>query len=521
MTATLLPSDLGLPDKFKTWRPGQWSNIETAVATDKRFIAMSMPTGGGKSVACVASAILEASRAIYLTSTKGLQTQLKDDFSSCGMFDMRGRQNYHCVKGSISCAEGRILECRDSSCPYQSDRSEFLTGQLTSTNYAYYLSSIIHSEGVGEAGILIMDEAHNAIQELSSAIEIRLEHNKSNHIYQHLESTPPFGKGMAEWRTWATWLLPKAQRMLKDMKTGGNYKWLSVLDSFVLTISRIAAVSDEWILDESNSSETLISPLWPTEYADRYLFQSIPRVILASATLVPKTLSLLNIKQEDSIFLSQDHTFDPNRCPFYLMQAGFIDYKMTPSTWAQAMGCMDTIIGRRLDRKGIIHTTSYANQEKVLRDSDYKDIMIAPRKASEFQASVQEFRAAEPPRILVSPSATTGYDFPYSECEFQILLKVPFLDARSPVMKARQESDKEYTPYLTAQTLVQTCGRPMRAPDDRCENFILDRHASRFLGKPEKGGYRHLVPSWFMRQVRYPDGQPQPPPPLSETRKAT
>lgn len=519
MTATLLPSDLGLPDKFKTWRPGQWQNIDTAVATDKRFIAMSTPTGGGKSVACVASAILEASRAIYLTSTKGLQTQLKDDFSSCGMFDMRGRQNYHCVKGSISCAEGRILECRDSSCPYQGDRSEFLTSKLTSTNYAYYLSSVIHSEGVGDAGILIMDEAHNAIQELCNAIEIRLEHNRANHIYQNLDSFPPFGKGMAEWRTWAAWLLPKAQRMLKDTKASGQYKWLSVLDNFVLIISRISAVSDEWILDESNSSETLISPLWPTEYADRYLFQSTPRVILASATLVPKTLSLLGIKQENSIFLSQDHTFDPNRCPFYLMGPCRVDSKMTPSCWAQVMGVMDTIIGRRQDRKGIIHTTSYANQEKVLRDSDYRDIMIAPRKASEFQAAVEEFRAADSPRILISPAATTGYDFPGSQCEYQILLKVPFLDTRSPVMKARQEADKEYTPYLTAQTLVQTCGRAMRGPMDRVENFCLDQHANWFLNKPEKGGYRHLVPQWFLRQVRWPDGQPQPPPPLSETRK--
>jgi len=469
MTASILPADLGLPAKFKTWRPGQWQNIETTLNTDKRFIAASTPTGGGKSLYAVASAILEAKRAVYLTSTKGLQEQLKDDFSSCGMFDMRGRQNYRCVKGSISCAEGRILECRDSSCPYQVDRSQFLDSKLTSTNYAYYLSSVIHSEGVGDTGMLIMDEAHASIQELCNAIEIRLEHNKSNHIYQNLNSVPPFGKGISEWRTWAAWLLPKAQRMLKDVKSGGQYKWLSVLDNFVLTVARIAAVSDEWILDESNSSETLISPLWPTEYADRYLFQSIPRIILASATLVPKTLSLLGIKEEDSIFLSQDHTFDPNRCPLYLFGPVRVDSKTTPAGWAEVFGRMDSLISKRLDRKGIIHTTSYANQEKVLHASDYRDIMIAPRKASEFQAAIEEFRAADPPRILVSPSATTGYDFPFDQCEFQILLKVPFLDTRSPVMNARQKADKEYFPYLTAQTLVQTVGRAMRAPDDRCE----------------------------------------------------
>jgi Rad3-related DNA helicase len=76
-------------------------------------------------------------------------------------------------------------------------------------------------------------------------------------------------------------------------------------------------------------------------------------------------------------------------------------------------------------------------------------------------------------------------------------------------MKARDEADPEYLPYLTAQTLTQTCGRAMRAPDDQCENFILDQHANWFIKK-----HRDLFPPWFMRQVRYPNGLPAPPPPL-------
>ena len=159
MTSSIItPSDLGLPAKFHTWRPGQWASIETTLETDKRFIAVSTPTGGGKSVYAVASAILEAKRATYLTSSKGLQSQLHDDFSECGMIDMRGRQNYQCIKGNISCSEGRILECRDGGCPYNASRNDFLNADLASTNYAYYFSSVMHSEGVGDCGMLILDE---------------------------------------------------------------------------------------------------------------------------------------------------------------------------------------------------------------------------------------------------------------------------------------------------------------------------------------------------------------------------
>jgi len=519
ISTTITPSDLGLPAKFHTWRPGQWASIETGLETDKRFIALSTPTGGGKSVTCVSSAILEGKRAIYLTSSKGLQTQLSNDFRECGLIDMRGRQNYQCIKGGISCAEGRILECRDAGCPYNASRNEFINSDLASTNYAYYLSSVIHSEGVGDCGMLILDEAHAAVQELCNAIEIRLDHNKSNYVYNQLDSRPPHGEKISAWRTWAKFLLPKAQKYLKDMKQSGPNKQLSQVDQFVLTVSRISNVSEDWILDESNDHETLISPLWPTAYASTYLFRDIPRIILASATLVPKTLSLLGIEEKDSVFLSQDHTFSPDRCPLYLFGACRVDYKMSSGQWQETVGRIDTIIGKRLDRKGIIHTTSYAYQDRIMKDSEHSDIMICPKSAREIQAAIEEFRDSPAPRILVSPSITTGYDFAYSECEYQILLKVPFIDSRSPVMKARSEADKEYLPYLVAQTLVQTCGRPMRAPDDRCENFLMDQHANWFLNKPEKGGYRHLVPGWFTRQIHWnPPGQPQPPPPLSAGR---
>lgn len=518
MSVTITPSDLGLPTKFKSWRPGQWGAIETTLATDKRFIAMSTPTGGGKSLACVASALLEAKRAIYLNSTKGLQDQLTRDFAECGLVDMRGRQNYQCVKGNISCGDGRILECRDAGCSYNASRQEFLDSDLASTNYAYYFSSIMHSEGVGDCGMLIMDEAHAAVQELCNAIEIRIDHNKSNHIYNETGSRPPYGEKIVAWRTWAKFLLPKAQAYLKDLKSKGPSKSLSYADQFLMTISRISAVSEDWILDESNDVETLISPLWPTAFASTYLFRDIPRIILASATLVPKTLSLLGIEEKDSIFLSQDHTFSPDRCPLYLFGACRVDRNMSAGQWQETMGRMDTLISNRLDRKGIIHTTSYDYQARIMRDSEHSHLMICPRNARETQQAIEDFRESSAPRILVSPSITTGYDFPYSECEYQILLKIPFIDSRSPVMKARSESDPEYLPYLVAQTLVQTCGRPMRAPDDRCENFLMDQHAEWFLGKG-KNNKRHLVPSWFVRQIRYPNGQPQPPPPLSMGRQ--
>lgn len=515
MTSSLItPTDLGLPPKFQSWRPGQWECIETATATDKRFIGLCLPTGSGKSVVATTTALMTGGRCLYNTATKSLQDQLAHDGFS-NLSDMRGRQNYECIKSSeaghrMTCNEGRILECRTAGCAYQAHRQEFLQSSLALTNYSYTLSTMIRSDGVGPVDVLICDEAHQLVQEISSAVEIRLDHKKFGFIYNNLDSFPPYGKELAHWRTWAKFTLPKAQKYLKAVKESSNHRNLALIDAAAFAIENTANVSESWILDQSQPNETVISPLWPTEYTEKYLFRGIKKILLVSATLVPKTFSLLGIPEQDSLFLSQDHTFDANRCPVILFGPCRVDYKMDSGQWQEVVGRMDTLIDRRLDRKGLIHPTSYTRQQDILRLTRHRSIMIAPMNAGELKDAIAEFKRAQAPCILISPAITTGYDFPFSEAEYQVIIKVPFIDARSPVMKARQEADPEYLTYLTAQTLTQTCGRIMRHPEDRGETIILDAHANWFLKK-----HREFFPPWFMRQVRYANGLPTPPPPLS------
>ena len=38
--------------------------------------------------------------------------------------------------------------------------------------------------------------------------------------------------------------------------------------------------------------------------------------------------------------------------------------------------------------------------------------------------------------VLVSPSVSTGYDFPGRECEWQFICKVPFPDGRAKIQQA-------------------------------------------------------------------------------------
>jgi Rad3-related DNA helicase len=80
------PVDLGFSEKFQSWRDDQLRAIDKVLGSTKRFVALTMPTGAGKSLTYFAAAMLQkdVKRALFLTATKGLQDQNTRDFSELG-----------------------------------------------------------------------------------------------------------------------------------------------------------------------------------------------------------------------------------------------------------------------------------------------------------------------------------------------------------------------------------------------------------------------------------------------------
>jgi len=69
---------------------------------------------------------------------------------------------------------------------------------------------------------------------------------------------------------------------------------------------------------------------------------------------------------------------------------------------------------------------------------------------------VEQFKKMPSPAVLVSPSVTTGYDFPAElyNINYIIVGKLPYPDSKDPVTQARQEEDKSWSSFLAMETLV-------------------------------------------------------------------
>ncbi len=526
------PAMIGLPAKFTHWRPGQDRAILAAVDSKKRFIVQNAPTGFGKTIAYMAQALLSGARTAVLTASKGLQSQLLHDFAECGLVDVRGQNNYKCRAlqpggdhysyaiaapsencDSGPCHAGAFCSLRKGGCHYFDAVAVARNSRLVVTNYTYWIAQHRYSEGLGAFDLLVMDEAHDAPDELAQSMEVEI---SEFDVQTLLGITLPHGEDPLRWKEWGTGAASVAARRWDALDAGIKQGSSShtvlreahTLKNLLKRLQVIAQMEGGWLVERRPKSAR-IAPIWPAPYAERYLFLNTPKIVFVSATVKEKTLELLGVKPGEFEFHEYPSTFPVARRPVIPVPSVRCNHnwsEIEQRTWVRRI---DQIISKRLDRKGIVHTTSYDRRNLVLTYSEHRAIMLF-NDGTNTRTTVEKFRNAAPPCVLVSPSLTTGWDLPFEECEYSIIGKIPFPDTRSPITKARTEQDADYGPYLAVQVIVQASGRGMRSVDDQCEIFILDENWRWFWPK-----YKKFAPNWFAAavpkrpQVTIPDPLPK------------
>jgi Rad3-related DNA helicase len=403
--------------------------------------------------------------------------------------------------------------------------------------------------------MLVCDEC-DAIEagELGRFISIDISRRECLHLGL---SWPDSGLTIEDWREWAEDNQDSVESRLAKLegrlKVGGNDKskgngngngndsnspdtskgWsrdLKSLRDMKRKLSRLSDIraNDDWVMQEKEtdnddsytSSRTAIinlksvqfSPLSPARYAESTLWRGVEKVVLMSATVRPKTLQLLGIRDDDMEFIEFPSTFDAKRRPVIVVPAGIqMNYRNEQNDLKMLwwLGRLDAILGARLDRKGIIHTHSYGRAKFIFDNSAHSRYMLI-HNSRDRDRVIDEFKNSTSPLILVSPSVDTGYDFPMEQCEYQIIAKLPFQSTTDKLVKARQARDKDYGIFITSQNIIQMAGRGMRSEIDQCETIILDDSFSDWFYRRAKGYF----PEWFIKSIVRADGIPEPLPRL-------
>ena len=553
---SLSPLELGMPAKFSAYRPVQKEIVEyglggplgaeNAHAVDattgengesamRRFVCIGAPAGSGKSLAAHTIGRLSGRKYVVLTATRTLEDQQVTD--AFPVVNVRGRANYECRGASsiCNCEEG----AEEEGCPLADTRrctyGERVWRARESgailTNYQYWFNSrgrngaALESKNGGSSGggggegrrigLLIADEAHLCANELARHLGCwfgndDLHKHANEEIRQVVRDTHGADWGRVDMH-WTAALNIAYFSVLSAMEEiGARYATDQAAMRGSAVYRKLAKMGDglgrivnlggdgNWIWRLTKSG-IAFDCVWPGRYAERYLWSHIERVVLMSATLRPKAMQMLGIPSSAYWFKEWPRVFLPQLSPVYWIPTGRMGMKAGEEGKEKSVAFFDNQLMPEWGHlKGIVHTPSYKLAEYYQARSKYGRAIVVNEQGSGPEGANRAanlFRASKPPCVLVSPTFSTGWDFPIGTdevCGWQWIPKLPFADLTDPVVQARRESDPEWYDYECMQKLVQACGRRSRTETDRATTFITDDAVKGF-----RYYSRAHAPRWF------------------------
>ena len=511
------PSDLLEIGEFSRWYPGQRAALLDSLEwffSDGQYLGISAPTGTGKTLVGLLLYKLTGARTVILTATKGLMTQYMRDSAPLGGVEAKGRNNFPCLLDPNTTAEdgvcnlGLVCDLRDE-CPYRVQLENARKSNLVITNYAYWLAQTNYTDGLGSAGLLICDEAHLAFESLVSFLTVYIARSEIQPLGINFPSPGP-----SQWQGWRLWAESsidpaghEAQKLSADVRAMRHDRQTlpSALiraarraTSLVSRLKLLSSLNDEWIVQWTLNGCRFV-PKWVAGHsADLFHPTEVPKIVLMSAILSHRTLDYLGVPKDNRTWLEAESQFPPENTPIVHVDTARINYRTGAMETRLWVSRIDQIIQRRLDRKGIIFTVSYERAKLLMSKSRFSDIMIT-HGTKDITYAVDTFKNSPPPIVLVSPSVTTGYDFPMQDGKPQYLIagKIPYPRTDDPVARARHEDDKDWSSYIAMETLIQSSGRATRSMDDKAECILIDNNWLWFWRK-----YQDFAPAWFRARYR-------------------
>jgi len=508
----LSPSQLlGGVGNWPDFYPGQYDLLQKSLEwyhSPARFIGLSVPTGSGKSLSSLLLSKLSEARTVILTATIGLQEQYMRDCRELGGVLAKGQRNFQCILvNGLTADEG---PCHDGlpcplkeQCLYRVQLKKALESKLVITNYAYWLAQTNYSSGLGDFGLAILDEGHQAFSSMENYLTIFLSRLDLQPMGINF---PESAESWGSWRTWADSSTPvvkdsvaRIEQDIRDLRSKNQLvpshisRIYRTTKSVAAKLERLSSVGEDWVIQKTYHGYRFV-PKWVANYST-HLFKSVPKVVLMSAILSHRTCDYLGVPSNgDRSWVEMDSYFPPENTQIWHIPTARINYRT--DDYGATIWCsrIDQIIQRRLDRKGIVFTVSYERAKLLLSRSRFKDIMLTHSTGDVVQV-VEKFKKMPAPAVLVSPTVTTGWDFP--GLDYIIQGKVPYPDTKDEVTKARSEDDKDWTAFMAMDVFVQSCGRGTRSETDKCEVLVVDDSFKWWWYK-----YRQFAPLWFQKRVK-------------------
>lgn len=514
-----------------------------------KFFLLNLPTGVGKSHLALMLADWyrknknKMARVDIITNSKILQDQYSFTYESIA--DLKGKENYECSSYSCSCAQGaefnRLNKTSCDYCPYSSARDLYMSSGISLTNFYLYILYAMYNQKMMElrdARVLIVDEAHDFDDVMSSFISIKITENivkrfKFSNEYTILKKLTSV-RTIADYVDFLEGLNTEIIITMEQMEKGlSSQKRNPVEDKRDIKISKVLNTKNgdikvmqlitdlkqlnikielflkefkdnpnNWVLEtnyneKQKQKELSLEPIWAYDYLDKYVFSHYDMVFLMSGTILDKNLfcQLNGLDVTKAAYYSIPSPFEAKNRPIIYMPLGKMSYKNKEETFQRYIPYIKKILNKYAGQKGIIHTNSFELSNWIQKSID--DERLVFHDSTNKDEILKWHIETDRPTVLVSPSMDTGVSLDDDLARFQIIAKIPYPSLASQKNKMRQINNPEWYAWKTSASLQQACGRAIRGSNDYADTIILDgsfgdvlRHSS------------HLLPDWFQESIK-------------------
>ncbi len=528
------PIECGLGNKFTKFWKGQVECVKEILDWfdgGNPIFLLNAPTGSGKTIIANTVAKLmmreigEFGKVYYVCSTKQLQDQIMKDFGF--MKKVMGRNNFICQHGGkkkLSCANGLYcsagLACPErDKCPYFIQKEEAMNSQFVVMNYSYFLCALNYARDWDEADLIIFDECDVMDMELMKNVGIEISYKTFHDYGLSFPIKEDVMDRILNLKNELVFIINEKKPTLQmRILTGflpnfSDAEYVAKAERLLKKINFVLDKYDEnsWVIDRKvgyniKKSKIVFKPIMLNDFGYMYFGHS-NKFLCMSATTPPKSVFAreFGINEKFIKYKEVGSTFPKERCPIIFRPIGKLSINHIDNNMEKLLNEINKIVEDNLDKKILIHTTNYRIAKELGDDFTIYDevnnkVINVPvfthDNADERTDALDDFKKADAPAILKSPSFERGVDLPYDECGLQIICKIPYLSLADLQTKRRMEIDKEWYISGTINRLVQACGRGMRAKDDKCPTYILDEC---LVGLARKYGY--MMPEWFKERI--------------------
>ncbi|MCY4729577.1 ATP-dependent DNA helicase [Natronomonas gomsonensis] len=503
------------------------SDIRDAFAAGNDVVLVRAPTGSGKSLLARAIAgcarrpgeaeHVQATGAYYTTP----QVSQLDDVAGDELLEdlsvIRGKSNYDCIlPGETStpvnqapCARERGFDCPvKHRCPYFSDRSIASNRNIAAMTLAYFMQTA-GSDVFGKRDVVVVDEAHGLAEwaEMYATIELS---PAEVPVWDACE--PPEIDGLSDVEDYVERLTSVCSRRQEELRgklelSPAEAEERDQLAELVRDLGwfledlRDPESPTTWVADQSENRAITVKPLDPARYLHHTVWDRGNRFALLSATILNKDAFCRSagLNPDNVALVDVPHTFPVQNRPLYDVTQGKMTYEHRDETLPKVARSIVQVMAKHDDEKGLIHAHSYAIADRLHELLD--DFGVADRvrghDSENRDAALSGWKRSTGADVFVSVKMEEALDLNGDLCRWQVLCKAPYPNTNDSRVAQRLEDGQWGWYYRTAlRTVIQACGRVVRAPDDHGATYLAD---SSLVDLFERA--RHDMPEWFEAQV--------------------